>query len=646
MAEYTSFTPWKDQIEALEPSVRSKSYRVSRSGQNVRLISADGNDEGMVAFINDRGTLGGGEDLVNTLKPILAGPTDEERAAPNLEVGRTTTTEPQPTAEIPRFNSGSLAAFATSGKGGLRNDRNETEAVEELQTFLGELGLDTGGIDGKYGPKTTQAVRTFQGSFNDIELDGDAGPETIGLIIDLRRDLARMQTLIDALNSTSVTDGIIPVSFKSSISMLLERDLTQQERTELEQLLNKYQGFIEEFPEYQTILFQQAQAASRGERWQQEPEPRDETPQTRSVEPVAPAGTTQAPNGPFLDGMVITPEINDRLQAVGRQAGAMGEPLDAEDIAALNRGVADGTITAPAEVSPEDTVAQTSAEWEVLQRYTQGYTIFIKRQTPPVFTYGLEGGAPVDREYNSLEDATAAARAAQEEEQAAAVQQPATTVEPAATPQPVEGNDFRQAVIENIQGWFSPPAPTPESTQNFLRLFELDRRTREELEYLSSIFNNNLVLKLSTQHLNYDIDGTRIRIEYRMPSSVTTVVENWITNDLRPALNRAPRSTATTSPTANTSEAEKAQALYDAMSGIGVNRTVVRETLLGITSSQEFTQVDAAFRQLSGGEGIIEFMKDQWMFSTVDIDSHLRGLGVAMESVKDIINLTKRLLER
>jgi hypothetical protein len=52
---------------------------------------------------------------------------------------------------------------------------------------------------------------------------------------------------------------------------------------------------------------------------------------------------------------------------------------------------------------------------------------------------------------------------------------------------------------------------------------------------------------------------------------------------------------------------------------------------------------------LSDGEGVVEFFKSQWFFSTVDIEEHLRGLGVAMEesaSVNDIISLSKKLLER
>lgn len=342
--------------------------------------------------------------------------------------------------ETPTTTGGSaLERFASSGKGGLRNDPDEVEAIRELQTFLvNDLGLDTGGIDGRYGPRTRAAVRRFQGAVTDIVQDGDAGPETIGKITEIRRDMSRIQELIDALNESA-----LPVRFKSGLAQLLERDLTQTERTELQNLLDKYENFRQTFPDFNSANFATAENVVTG-----------------AAEIAAPAGATQAPSGPFLDGMVVTPEVNDRLQAVGRQPGAMGEPLDAEDIAALNRGVADGTITAPAEVSPEETTAQTSAEWEELtpNNAPEGYTIFIKRQATPVFTYGLEGGEPVDREYNSLEDATAAARAAQEEERAA-TQQPAQDEVPSAAESDWEDITNGSAMIDGYSLWRRKAAP-------------------------------------------------------------------------------------------------------------------------------------------------------------------------------------------
>jgi hypothetical protein len=65
-----------------------------------------------------------------------------------------------------------LNKFAKSGKGGLRNDPDQIEAIKELQR---KLGLTPDGI---YGKNTRQAVRKFQ-TAQGLEVDGDAGPQTI-----------------------------------------------------------------------------------------------------------------------------------------------------------------------------------------------------------------------------------------------------------------------------------------------------------------------------------------------------------------------------------------------------------------------------------------------------------------------------------
>lgn len=83
--------------------------------------------------------------------------------------------EKAPKTDIKNNNStecDTLRAFASSGKGGLKNDPDEVEAVKALQTLLGVA------VDGKYGPETTSAVRTYQEK-NNLTVDGDAGPNTI-----------------------------------------------------------------------------------------------------------------------------------------------------------------------------------------------------------------------------------------------------------------------------------------------------------------------------------------------------------------------------------------------------------------------------------------------------------------------------------
>lgn len=79
----------------------------------------------------------------------------------------------------------SLLDFAQNGKGGLASKANAKPMVKQLQTSLNELGIDAGPADGIYGRKTANAVRTFQKTAN-IKQDGDAGPSTIPLIVNLK----------------------------------------------------------------------------------------------------------------------------------------------------------------------------------------------------------------------------------------------------------------------------------------------------------------------------------------------------------------------------------------------------------------------------------------------------------------------------
>ena len=314
MAEYTSFTPWKKQIEDLKPSVRSKRYKVTPSGRNVRLIDARGKDEGMVAFINDRGTLGGGESLLDKLKPILNGPTDEERETESTATAYPVDM-PEPIAATTLSGTGSLKAFARSGAGGLRNEQNEEAAITELQEFLASLGQDTGGIDGKYGPKTNAAVLKFQNAVG-LKTDGDAGPNTIAKIIDIQNDLKEIERLLQKLKE-SITDISKFGYYKSTLmNTLLEAELSTEELNRLRQLQSKYESFVQEFPEFETDLFQQVNTAiqtngqsslsndeitrtanaaidSAEEPAAQEPEPAAQEPEPAAQEPAANSNDTE-----------------------------------------------------------------------------------------------------------------------------------------------------------------------------------------------------------------------------------------------------------------------------------------------------------------------------------------------------------------
>jgi N-acetylmuramoyl-L-alanine amidase len=54
---------------------------------------------------------------------------------------------------------------------------NDPAVVRNIQRALDDAGIDAGGVDGKYGPKTTAAVAAFQ-RLKGLVMDGEVGPET------------------------------------------------------------------------------------------------------------------------------------------------------------------------------------------------------------------------------------------------------------------------------------------------------------------------------------------------------------------------------------------------------------------------------------------------------------------------------------
>ena len=164
--------------------------------------------------------------------------------------------------------SSSLEAFASSGKGGLANDADETAAIEELQQFLTDMGIDPNGVDSKYGNGTIRAVKEFQGLFG-ATTDGDAGPETIGKIVEYRNDLKEMDDLIAAADNSPEGgrgDGAAEVAqrradapqqnasidFRHLISLVegkLFEALDDAQRTRAEELIAKYEALVGNLPE-------------------------------------------------------------------------------------------------------------------------------------------------------------------------------------------------------------------------------------------------------------------------------------------------------------------------------------------------------------------------------------------------------------
>ena len=86
-----------------------------------------------------------------------------------------------------------LDTFAQSGKGGLANDPNEIGAILALQKWLKANGFDPQERhEGHYGPGTRTAVRKFQKK-NGLTIDGDAGPNTIGKMLNKKYDVSKIE---------------------------------------------------------------------------------------------------------------------------------------------------------------------------------------------------------------------------------------------------------------------------------------------------------------------------------------------------------------------------------------------------------------------------------------------------------------------
>ena len=168
----------------------------------------------------------------------------------------------------------SLRDFAESGKGGLKNDTNETRAITELQEFLKTMGWDIG-VDGRYGPQTTTAVKEFQ-QLVGVTDDGDAGPETIAKVLvwgrlpDVKTWAAQLKELTDLIEKGAVfQQGEQPAAtqqnsskdFRSLISIvesMLSEAVTEQEQARAMELYNELKTKLDD-GEYQSGLPQELQ---------------------------------------------------------------------------------------------------------------------------------------------------------------------------------------------------------------------------------------------------------------------------------------------------------------------------------------------------------------------------------------------------
>ena len=92
-----------------------------------------------------------------------------------------TTTTPTTTPTTPTTTTPTTGAPTTLPEGVKLRRGDESEDVRQVQAALVELGYSTGGVDGKFGPATEQAVRAFQKSAGLTE-DGVVGDATLAAL--------------------------------------------------------------------------------------------------------------------------------------------------------------------------------------------------------------------------------------------------------------------------------------------------------------------------------------------------------------------------------------------------------------------------------------------------------------------------------
>ena len=102
------------------------------------------------------------------------GTAETTTALPSVPTTTTITTTPDPTTPT-------STETTTQPEDASLRPGDEGERVRQLQEDLVAIGYSTGGIDGKYGPATEEAVRAFQTS-SGLVVDGVAGALTLAAL--------------------------------------------------------------------------------------------------------------------------------------------------------------------------------------------------------------------------------------------------------------------------------------------------------------------------------------------------------------------------------------------------------------------------------------------------------------------------------
>ena len=306
----------------------------------------------------------------------------------------------------PNSQFAALSGFATSRRGGIANNPSQVDAIKELQAELKRREIYAGEVDGKYGPQTRAAVTEFQKQ-NDLYVDGDAGPRTIQKLMQ-REDPNITMTPLDEPQDQAASGGRLSGADQIDVDNNQDdspsNDSPSNERIQgalPQDIIDQYTQY-NQTKDYIAMLRLVDQYQYLYDRFNARPNP-------------ATGG-----EGTMYDWLTAKAAddssdfAQDAVDTVDRIPAPQGE-LSATDQAqtGTDAGADDEQQTA---AQPE-----TGVDWEELNPNAapEGYTLFIKRQNPPAFTYGKAGGEPADTEYASQREAIAAVREIADGQQAA-----------------------------------------------------------------------------------------------------------------------------------------------------------------------------------------------------------------------------------
>jgi peptidoglycan hydrolase-like protein with peptidoglycan-binding domain len=98
--------------------------------------------------------------------------------APPTTATTTTPTTTTPTTTTPTTTTPTTTTPTTIPEGVTLRRGDSGEEVRQVQAALVKLGYSTGGVDGKFGPATAEAVLAFQKA-SGLKEDGIVGPATL-----------------------------------------------------------------------------------------------------------------------------------------------------------------------------------------------------------------------------------------------------------------------------------------------------------------------------------------------------------------------------------------------------------------------------------------------------------------------------------